>query len=345
MKKNKIIEGQAIESQGEVDENTLGAVGGSSKIDNNGNKTAQPERQGKTKEDNDTSDDDFDDSNLGAVGGVPKEKSLKKSEVKHEGQTSKQESRIKDSQNEQTGSESTKPTDQRSVRKTKFKNLWNLWEIRSSEGYTDESRLEVEESYKEFVAAEQSSEPQETEIEHRQSEDQSVVTEEDKNENKVDDSSIGGAVTTEKTDEDNPEETQPDIIVPFHTSQMNIPLLRPNLLITSDISSTSLLLTTQVESSTQEISTQTQTDDSTQGAVSASVSETSETRDNQEDPDAALRLPRPLTDRKEKYPKDQTSEDPIVISPAALGGTSYRITSNIPQMPVGSPRNYQVLER
>ena len=311
-KKEESNEPGSVRREEYVDESSLGAVGG-----------APPRKEDKklkhktpkTKEEgSDKSDDDFDDSTLGAVGGVTSTVTASDNSAKDTGKT-------------QTEPDQREQDKERSLRKKKFSNLRNLWEIRSSEGSTDAEKKKSEEDFEKIVIENQSLEHQDPTIEDSQTETNLI-------ENKQD-------TVDEDQEEADTQETEPDIIVPFHTSQMNIPILRPNVLITSDIGSTSILMTTQTEQRIEDTSTQTQTDDITRGATSEERTNTEE----QEDADVSLRLPRPLTDRKEKYPKDETGDEPIVMSPAALGGTSYRITSNIPQMPIGSPRNYQVLER
>ena len=334
-------EGQTANDQADIDESSLGAVGGAPATRKSYRMPSATQTPGQSeKSDDDKSDDDFDDSSLGVVVSAP---DIATDEIRNKPDQTKAK------ETNQTESKTTKEEDQSdvkkekivpSVRRKKFRKLLSSWEIASSEGS------------KEALKCNSDEDPQEQLDEYNQEETITPVPEELKLQEQGYETSIGavGGDTSEIEEEERSKKNEPDIIVPFHTSQMNIPLLRPNLLITSDISSTSLLLTTQVEqpdpsSSLQDTASQAQTNVCTQGENTGSVSGTVESTEEETDPDAALRLPRPITERQEKYPKDDKDDEPIVISPAALGGTSFRITSNIPQMPIGSPRNYQVLER
>ena len=211
--------------------------------------------------------------------------------------------------------------------------MWNLWELRSTQGVTE---VHISDSDEEHKEVERGQDVMDKDVKQ----DEGLI------------GAVGGIPAEEQPEEDETKEKQPDIIVPFHSSQMNIPLLRPNVLMTSDVGSTAILLSTELQQSDSAVTAtetvseaQEQDIDPTQQRSSDVDPNPSQTFDNQESADDELRLPRPLTDRREKYPKDEKNDDPIVISPAALGGTSYRITSNVPQMPIGYPRNYEVLER
>ena len=238
------------------------------------------------------------------------------------------------------------------MKKKKFKKLQSLWEIASAEG----------------TALALSTETEEDDTDDH--EDEGAINQKDDNTNtgnndvddEEDESLLGAVGGTPST---RPKKKKSDIIVPFNPSQMHIPILRPNFIIPSDIGSSELTADQNVEDKEKTAMTETITevipeeriishtsqdpqpsvDERSSGQTQAEESSRSESDDNQGDGYGGLRLPTPISERREKYPKDEETDEPIVMSPAALGGTTYRITSNVPQMPIGTPRSYEVLEK
>ena len=143
-------------------------------------------------------------------------------------------------------------------------------------------------------------------------------------------------------EDDNKKDKKKEIItIPFNPSQMQIPILQPNLLITSDVGPASLVMTTgnpTIPTTTPETQ---DSDQTTQTGRSSSAQE----QTDDDDEYGGLRLPKPIKDSDEKYPKDKEEDDsPLIISPSALGGVSHQITSRSLELPIGSPRNYEILD-
>ena len=162
---------------------------------------------------------------------------------------------------------------------------------------------------------------------------------EDKSETLV--GAVGGIPETEHSSGDANEKKPKNITIPFNPSQMQIPILQPNLLLTSDVGPSGLVMTTgqpTISSTIEESQASGQT-------ISEDPASKTDDNTNEDDEYMGLRLPKPIKESDEKYPKDQQEEDsPMIMSPAALGGVSYELTSRSLEMPIGSPRNYEILE-
>ena len=221
-------DGQSSAKDGDIDESKLGAVGGEPSASR---RNTEYKRQGKgdrqsEKQDESKSDHDSDDNSMGVgacVASASKPENFqdkghggaKPKVLRNKGKKDQDETDVKENID-------LHPEINPTMRRKNFRKLQNLWEKISTEGSDANIFYEKENEPKE--------ENQKTNI-----------------------------LIADETEDDNTEmdeQPQPvDIVVPFHTSQLNIPLLRPNILITSDIGSTTLLMSTQQDESQKDSET------------------------------------------------------------------------------------------
>ena len=123
--------------------------------------------------------------------------------------------------------------------------------------------------------------------------------------------------------------------VPFNPSPMDLPFLQPNFVIPSDIGPLSFFLNPGSSTVAQPTTSSSDTNTETTSMISTQPST---------DPSQDDSISQAISESKDKFQDDADEQDdgPIIISPAALGGTEHQPRMRTSQRPIGHPRTYEI---